>query len=322
MAVLKIKDANGDWQNIVALKGDRGERGPEGPVGPAGGVSSVNGMTGDVTIPTVTLSSLGVTATATELNYVDGVTSNIQTQLNGKLSTTGTAAKATADASGNNIANTYAKLASPTFTGTPKAPTASAGTNTTQVATTAFVTTAVANKTSVSGNAGTATKLATPRTITLTGDATGSVSFDGSSDVSLDVSVSGGGVDTSTLVPKTGDRGNLAGYDQCYKVTANGTAEAITIDENSPDNITIIQKNDGSVALTFTTTNGVHYLKNILLSCTDKTKITTTFSGMSLVSNYMSNGYVNELTFVSNPMRLIVVCDDGATIVHEKPVIE
>lgn len=39
----------------------------------------------------------------------------------------------------------YAKLASPTFTGTPKAPTASAGTNTTQIATTAFVTTAVAN---------------------------------------------------------------------------------------------------------------------------------------------------------------------------------
>lgn len=33
---------------------------------------------------TYTLSSFGVTATATELNYVDGVTSNVQTQLNGK----------------------------------------------------------------------------------------------------------------------------------------------------------------------------------------------------------------------------------------------
>lgn len=39
-----------------------------------------------------------------------------------------------------------APLASPTFTGTPSAPTAAAGTNTTQLATTAFVTTAVANK--------------------------------------------------------------------------------------------------------------------------------------------------------------------------------
>lgn len=38
-----------------------------------------------------------------------------------------------------------APLASPTFTGTPKAPTANAGTNTTQIATTAFVKTAVDN---------------------------------------------------------------------------------------------------------------------------------------------------------------------------------
>lgn len=57
-----------------------------------------------------------LTATATELNYVDGVTSAIQTQLDAK-----------------------AALASPTFTGTPAAPTAAAGTNTTQLATTAFV---------------------------------------------------------------------------------------------------------------------------------------------------------------------------------------
>lgn len=36
------------------------------------------------------LTNLGLTATATELNYVDGVTSNIQTQLNGKVSTSRT----------------------------------------------------------------------------------------------------------------------------------------------------------------------------------------------------------------------------------------
>ena len=57
-----------------------------------------------------------VTPTHTELNYVDGVTSALQTQM-----------------------DTKAPSASPTFTGTPAAPTASAGTNTTQVATTAFV---------------------------------------------------------------------------------------------------------------------------------------------------------------------------------------
>ena len=43
------------------------------------------------------------------------------------------------------IPTSIARLASPTFTGTPAAPTATAGTNTTQVATTAFVGTAVSN---------------------------------------------------------------------------------------------------------------------------------------------------------------------------------
>jgi len=72
------------------------------------------------------------TVSATELGYLDGVTSAIQTQIDSKL--------ATATAS-----STYAPLASPALTGVPTAPTATAGTNTTQVATTAFVKTAVDN---------------------------------------------------------------------------------------------------------------------------------------------------------------------------------
>jgi hypothetical protein len=72
------------------------------------------------------------TVSATELGYLDGVTSAIQTQIDAKLAT------ATA-------ASTYAPIASPTFTGVPAAPTATAGTSTTQVATTAFVGTAVSN---------------------------------------------------------------------------------------------------------------------------------------------------------------------------------
>ena len=51
---------------------------------------------------TYTLGSFGVNASATELNYTKGVTSSIQTQLNGKLSTTGTAAAA------SKLANTSA----------------------------------------------------------------------------------------------------------------------------------------------------------------------------------------------------------------------
>ncbi len=57
-----------------------------------------------------------VTTTDEELNFVDGVTSAIQDQLDAK-----------------------ADLASPTLTGTPLAPTAGTGTSTTQLATTEFV---------------------------------------------------------------------------------------------------------------------------------------------------------------------------------------
>lgn len=70
------------------------------------------------------------TVSATELGYLDGVTSAIQTQIDSKLAS-------------STASTTYAPIASPTFTGVPAAPTASAGTNTTQVATTAFVKAAV-----------------------------------------------------------------------------------------------------------------------------------------------------------------------------------
>lgn len=45
----------------------------------------------------------------------------------------------------SNAVSTKADLQSPEFTGTPSAPTATAGTNTTQIATTAFVSTAIDN---------------------------------------------------------------------------------------------------------------------------------------------------------------------------------
>jgi len=68
---------------------------------------------------------------STEIGYLDGVTSAIQTQLDAKASQANLDLKAA--------------LLSPTLLGTPLAPTATAGTNTTQIATTAFVKTAVDN---------------------------------------------------------------------------------------------------------------------------------------------------------------------------------
>ena len=94
--------------------------------------------------PTFTGTPKAPTASSTTDNtqiattaFVQDVVSPLKTDIS-SLETT-VAGKANASHSHSN----YAPLASPTFTGTPKAPTATAGTNTTQIATTAFVKTAV-----------------------------------------------------------------------------------------------------------------------------------------------------------------------------------
>lgn len=79
-------------------------------------------VSGTVNATALSIGGTAITATAAELNFVDGVTSAIQTQLDAK-----------------------APLASPALTGTPTAPTATVGTNTTQLATTAFVNAEIAN---------------------------------------------------------------------------------------------------------------------------------------------------------------------------------
>ena len=86
---------------------------------------------------TYSLSSFGVNASAAELNYVKGVTSSIQTQLNGK---------AASDHTHSNYLTT-------------------------------------------GGTAAAATKLATARSISIAGDGSGSASFDGTSNISIDTTI-------------------------------------------------------------------------------------------------------------------------------------
>lgn len=94
------------------------------------------------------------------------------------------------------------------------------------------------SQTTISGNAGTATKLQTARTITLSGDATGSVEFDGSKNVEINVTVSGGssegGVPTTTqVVAGNGLNGGGA-------LSGNVTLNVISADDGitvSKDNI-------------------------------------------------------------------------------------
>jgi hypothetical protein len=96
-----------------------------------------------------------------------------------------------------------APLVSPAFTGTPTAPTAPNGTNTDQIATTKFVQNALSaggygdmlksqydtNNNGIVDRAETADKLTTAKTISLSGGVTGSTSFDGSSNISINATV-------------------------------------------------------------------------------------------------------------------------------------
>jgi len=116
---LKLNSANGS----ITISAEDGS-GNANITLPRSGIGSVSSLS-DLSI-TATATELnlldGVTATTAELNYVDGVTSAIQTQI-----------------------DTKAPLASPALTGTPTAPTATAGDSSTKIATTAFVNTEVSN---------------------------------------------------------------------------------------------------------------------------------------------------------------------------------
>ena len=207
----------------------------------------------------------GVTATKDEINFLDGVTSNIQTQLNGKASSSHThnyAGSSSAGGAANSVKTslivklnsgstegtnmfTFNGSAAKTINITPSSIGAAAASHGTHVSysTSAPLAAGTASagsastvarsdhrhplQTTVSGNAGTATKLATARTISLTGDATGSASFDGSANASIPVSVKN---HAYTDIPSNS---NLNSYTDpgWYRCTSDATAATIS---NSP----------------------------------------------------------------------------------------
>jgi hypothetical protein len=123
MATIKYYNAEtSQWETI--LYGAQGATGATGPGVATGGTTGQYLVKTDGTNYNTQWSTLDLSGkqdvvanvSSTEIGYLDGVTSAIQTQLNDK-----------------------APLASPALTGTPTAPLATTGTNTTQVATTSFV---------------------------------------------------------------------------------------------------------------------------------------------------------------------------------------
>lgn len=98
-------------------------------------------------LTTAQLNAVNSGITSTKVNTYDGYATAIAGKQNiiSDLETIRSGAATGATAVQPNALNSYAPLASPALTGTPTAPTATAGTNSTQIATTAFVKTAIDN---------------------------------------------------------------------------------------------------------------------------------------------------------------------------------
>ena len=93
------------------------------------GTSFADIQVDDITADAITATSATIgDVSNTELQYLNGVTSAVQTQLDAKLGST-------------TAASTYAPLADPILTGNPVAPTAAVDTSSTQIATTEYVVT-------------------------------------------------------------------------------------------------------------------------------------------------------------------------------------
>lgn len=190
-----------------------------GNVGNYKALSTVSGQGLSSTEVTNVLNNLGITATITEINYIDGVTSNIQTQLNGKA----------ASSHGTHV--TYSTTA-------PKAAgTASAG----SAATVARSDHVHPAQTTVSGNAGTATKLATPRTIRTNLGSTSTASFDGSANITPGVTgtlgIGNGGTGATTAANARTNLGAAEGYSKTATFSASGWYRIATSASGISNNI-------------------------------------------------------------------------------------
>lgn len=108
--------------------------------GAGGAVDSVNGQTGVVVLDTDDISEGVSNLYHTDARVRDTVLTGLSLTTTGAVAATDTVLQAF-----GKLEKTKAPLASPAFTGAPTAPTATAGSNTTQIATTEFVRTATAN---------------------------------------------------------------------------------------------------------------------------------------------------------------------------------
>ncbi len=235
---------------------------------------SGSNMSGNLVFPaghTVKITDAPVNGTdAANKDYVDGINLDATTLATGKIQLAGDLS-GTANAPTVPGLATKAPLNSPAFTGLPTAPTATTGTNSTQIATTEFVTTALTSKQNVLTNPvtgiGTQNKIAKFSNI---GSAlTDSQMFDNGTNVGI------GTISPSSKLEINGAVTNTLAYD----------AVANTTIDFSQSNLAFTTASAGSFILTNIKTGGTY-----TLAVQGATAGTSVFTSTGFTFKYVNNG--------------------------------
>ena len=167
---------------------------PKVTVDAKGRVTSIASTT--VTLPAAVTTITGNAGTATKLATARTIALTGDTTGSASFDGSANASIATTLANSGVTAGTYGESAAATksFGGTISVPKVTVDAKGRVTSASSITVTLPAAPTSVSGNAGTATKLATARTISLSGDATGSASFDGSANTTISTTLASSGV--------------------------------------------------------------------------------------------------------------------------------
>ena len=169
----------------------------------------------------------------------------------------------------------------------------------------------------VTGNADTATKLATARTISLGGDLGGSASFDGSADVTITATIQPDSVALGT--DTTGNYVASVGGTDGVSVSGTGEGAAVTIantDKGSSQNIfkhvavsgqTTVDADSNDDTLTFAGSTG-------LTITTDAATDTVTFTNSGVTS---VAGTTNEVTVSGSTGAVTIGLPDDVTVTND-----
>ena len=122
------------------------------------------------------------------------------------------------------------------------------------------------------GNAATATKLATSRTIELTGDVTGSASFDGSATASISATIA-----ANSVALGTDTTGN-------YVATVTGTADQVSVSGSGTENASVTLSLPQSIATTSSPTFAGATLDGVTVGVTAANEIDTTAGNLTIDS--------------------------------------